>query len=163
MIIEKNTNKHDLQYATPELRKRTNEHLDSVIMHTFMRLSHLKKNADGFKAYTYIWDIYNRVRNMGMDTNKQRNHHWFKPKNLKAAIQNIRFDMAICNITKYLDDLCRLGLMELKLKGRSYTYRVKPLQTVKPLIIKCICFFHTNAFFVVTEPRFYHLPGLFFS
>ena len=37
--------------------------------------------------------------------------------------------MAICNITKYLDDLCRLGLMEIKLKGRSYRYRVKPLQT----------------------------------
>ena len=50
MIIEKNTNKHDLQYATPELRKRTNEHIDSVIMHTFMRLTHHKKNAQGIKS-----------------------------------------------------------------------------------------------------------------
>ena len=57
MIIEKNTNKHDLQYATPELRKRTNEHLDSVIMHTFMRLSHLKKMQMVLKVYIYIWDI----------------------------------------------------------------------------------------------------------
>ena len=30
MIIEKNTNKNNLQYATPELRQRINEHLDSV-------------------------------------------------------------------------------------------------------------------------------------
>ena len=58
--------------------------------------------------------------------------HWFKPKNLKKAAILKYFGiwtMAICNITKYLDDLCRLGLMEPKLKGRSYTYRVKPFTT----------------------------------
>ena len=86
MIIEKNTNKHDLQYATPELRKRTNEHLDSVIMHTFMRLSHLKKNADGFKSlylhmghFTIVYGIWVWI------PIKQRNHHWFKPKKLKSC------------------------------------------------------------------------------
>ena len=57
MIIEKNTNKNNLQYATPELRQRTNEHLDSVIMHTFMRLSHLKKMQTALKVYIYIWVI----------------------------------------------------------------------------------------------------------
>ena len=57
-----------------------------------------------------------------MDTNKTEKSSLVQAQNLKAAIlKYLGFDMAICNITKYLDDLCRLGLMELKLKGRSYT------------------------------------------
>ena len=131
MIIEKNTNKNNLQYATPELRQRTNEHLDSVIMHTFMRLSHLKKDADGFKSQYLHMGHFSIVYGLWVWIPiKQRNHHWFKPKDLKAAIlKYLGFDMAICNITKYLDDLCRLGLIQLKYKGRGYRYRVKPLQT----------------------------------
>ena len=53
-------------------------------MHTFMRLAHIKKNADGFKSlylhmghFTIVYGIWVWI------PIKQRNHHWFKPKTLK--------------------------------------------------------------------------------
>jgi len=129
MIIEKNTTKNKLQYATTDLKNRTNEHLDSVVMHTFLRIAHIKKEADGYKSqYLHVGQLTIVYCIWVWIPIESRNKHWFRSRDLQKAIKKyLNFDMAICNINKYLKDLCTLGLFEHKNKGFSFMYRIKPL------------------------------------
>jgi hypothetical protein len=129
MILQKNTNNENLQYATTDLKKRANEHLDSVVMHTFMRIAHIKKEADGFKSQYLHMGHFSIVYAIWVWIPIQaRNKHWFKSKELQKAISKyLKFDMAMCNVNKYLKDLCILGLLEHRTKGFSFMYRIKPL------------------------------------
>ena len=129
MILQKNISKQDQQYATTDLKQRTNEHLDSVVMHTFMRIAHLKKEDDGFKSqylhmghFSIVYAIWVWI------PLKARDHHWFTAIELQRALYKyLKFDMKMTNINKYLYDLCLLQLFVLKKSGKSYRYKVKSL------------------------------------
>jgi len=129
MIIEKNTKYN--QYSTKALRDRTNEKFDSIIMHTFMRIAHLKKDGDGFKSqylhmghFTIVYTIWCWI------PLSKRNSHWWTSKELQRAIlRYLDFKMLNCNVNKYLEDLVHLGLFELRYRGRGYQYKVKSTLT----------------------------------
>ena len=129
MIIEKNTKYN--QYSTKALRDRTNEKFDSIIMHTFMRIAHLKKDGDGFKSqylhmghFTIVYAIWCWIP---LD---KRHSYWWSSKELQWAIKKyLNFKMLNCNINKYIEQLCHLGLLELRYKGGRYQYRVKTTLT----------------------------------
>ena len=134
MIIQKNTKYN--QYSTKELRDRTNEKFDSIIMHTFLRIAHIKKQYGGTKShylnaghFTIIYCMWCWI------PLHKRHNHWFTVTQLRKAIKKyLKFDMTSLNLNKYLLQLCEGNLMTLK-KGRKglwlYSINKTPGETLK--------------------------------
>ena len=114
MIIEKNTKYN--QYSTKELRNRTNEKFDSIIMHTFLRIAHIKKKYGGAKDhylhaghFTVIYTLWCWI------PLHKRHTHWFNTTQLRIAIKKyLKFDMTNLNLNKYLFQLCEGNLLTIK-------------------------------------------------
>lgn len=126
MIIEKNTKYN--QYSTKELRERTNEKFDSIVMHTFLRIAHIKKQYGGHGShylhaghFTVIYCIWCWI------PLHKRHTSWFTVTQLRKAIKKyLKFDMTNLNLDKYLMQLCEGNLMVVKRgKNRQWLYSVK--------------------------------------
>lgn len=125
MIIEKNTN-YD-QYSTKALRDRTNDKFDSIILHTFLRIAHIKKHYEGKKSQylsaghlTVLYTIWCWI------PLKNRHTHWFTVAELQHAIDKyLKFNMSTLNLNKYLEDLMFGRFFDVRRSGRSWSYRVR--------------------------------------
>ena len=125
MIIEKNTKYN--QYSTKALRDKTNDKFDSIILHTFMRIAHIKKHYGGTKSQylnaghlTVLYTIWCWI------PLKNRHTHWFTVAELQHAIDKyLKFDMSTLNLNKYLEDLMMGQFFDVSRSGRAWSYRVR--------------------------------------
>ena len=125
MIIEKNTKYN--QYSTKALRDKTNDKFDSIILHTFMRIAHIKKHYGGTKLQylnaghlTVLYTIWCWI------PLKNRHTHWFTVAELQHAIDKyLKFDMSTLNLNKYLEDLMIGQFFDVRRSERAWSYRVR--------------------------------------
>ena len=127
-MIDKNSKLS--QYATEDLKKKTNAEFDSIILHTFLRIAHIsKKYAPKHSRYlcagilTVIYCIWVWI------PLKNRHTHWFSVYDLQKAIKKyLKFDMTIDNLDRYCMKLCDGHYLILRRGRNTWMYKVRESQ-----------------------------------